>query len=281
MAGDEVKEETKEDVKAEEGTGDKATGDKATGDKATGDKATGDKATGDKAEVFKTALIEIIGKKYKDDNGNVVKGKALKAQRDADIAELFEARLQEMLIDSMMEDMGKAHEMGEAELRELQTRMEKAKSSKDMMKWPVPNMENAWTIQNFVDDLMVKGKKAADETSEMAGVVMKGVTAQVKALVAVAELMDTLLSTAKKEILQLLQDDLPAMIKLRVLKYVANEQKEVGEATDKLTDDLIPTAVARVRKGVDALKKGGTKQKRKRRQRTQRYRAKFLASDFF
>ena len=103
----------------------------------------------------------------------------------------------------------------------------------------------------------------------------------VKALVAVAELMDTLLSTAKKEILQLLQDDLPAMIKLRVLKYVANEQKEVGEATDKLTDDLIPTAVARVRKGVDALKKGGTKQKRKRRQRTQRYRAKFLASDFF
>ena len=150
-----------------------------------------------------------------------------------------------------------------------------------MMKWPVPNMENAWTIQTFVDDLMVKGKKAADETSEMAGVVMKGVTAQVKALVAVAELMDTLLSTAKKEILQLLQDDLPAMIKLRVLKYVANEQKEVGEATDKLTDDLIPTAVARVRKGVDALKKGGTKQKRKRRQRTQRYRAKFLASDFF
>ena len=239
------------------------------------------------ADEFKAKLISLFQEVHLGDDNKPLKPKEQKALRETKIADLFEERLQTMLLDGILKQLQDSGQpFDEGALQELQKRLFSARSSNDLMQWPVPRMNKVWSIQDFVDDLLVEGKKSADNMSEMTGVLAKGAMAYGKAFAAVAELIDGAVKVFKEQGVQLLTDDLPKYIKLKVLENSALMQKAAVEATKDLKNESIPEAVEKVQKGFEALNKkagktGGTKRRRQRRRRTQRYRFRFTASDFF
>ena len=239
----------------------------------------------DQAAAFKKAMLVIYKEKPAKINGKSMKPKELKAAREAKIADLFEERLQTMLMDGILKQLEDAKQpFDESALQELQKRLFNARSSKDLIQWPVARMEKAWNIQHFVDDLLLRGKKSADEVSELTGSVFKGAMAYAKTIAAVAELIDGATSVFKEEGIQVLKGDLPNLIKLKVLENAALMQKSAVSATAELSENALKEAVEKLEKGLDALHqkgKGGTRQRKRKRRRTQRYRARFTADDFF
>lgn len=240
-------------------------------------------------EAFKAELVRRFKEVHLDAEQTPLKPKEQKAMRDAKIADLFEERLQTMLLDGVMKELADSGQpFDEGALQELQKRLLSARSSNDLIQWPVPRMQRAWTIWDFVEGLLVEGKKSADNMSEMTGALAKGAMAYGKAFAAIAELIDGATSVFKEQGVQLLKGDLPNMIKLKILENSARMQKSAVDATKELTIEAIPDAVEKVEKGYEALNKkkgkpgtGGTKRKRQKRRRTQRYRARFTAADFF
>ena len=242
------------------------------------------------ADEFKAKLISLFQEVHLGEDKTPLKSKEQKALREAKIADLFEERLQTMLLDGILKQLqDSGQKFDEAALQELQTRLFNARSSKDLIQWPVPRMERAWYIQDFVDDLMTKGKKSADEMSELTGSVVKGAMAQAKAFAAVSELIDGAMLVFKEQGVQLLKGNVPNLIKLKILENSALMQKTAVDATTDLKVESIPEAVEKVQKGFEALNKppekgaatGGTRRRKHKRRRTQRYRARFTAADFF
>ena len=73
-------------------------------------------------------------------------------------ADLFEERLQTMLLDGVMKELADSGQpFDEGALQELQKRLLSARSSNDLIQWPVPRMQRAWTIWDFVEGLLVEG----------------------------------------------------------------------------------------------------------------------------
>jgi len=246
-------------------------------------------------EAFK-GLIEIFKAEIKGEKGERLKPAEATAIRNGRVVDWFGEQMQTMLLKSILKALAESgHELSEPIMRELQTRLLTARSSNELMPWPVHGLGGQDNYYKHFMKLMNESKKAADDVTEMLDVIAQAVMADAKLFMVLSELLDGAMSVLKTQSKQFIKGDLPTLITLKVLEKKANMEKTLMDAGKSIKESEIRDSVKSILNGLTAVEEESTKQKEetkalktggrtrgwRKRRRTQRYRARFRASDFF